>query len=413
MKVSIITAYFEPEIASCTHLLSDLCRDFVSYGAEVTVITGIPSRGIDEKTRIEYMDRLNENIVPNLTVKRVGFKSGEKANFVFRGLRYLYQTYILYRNAKRIETDIYLIVSTPPFLGIAGAVLSKRVPTVYNLQDIFPDSLINVEKGTQGSLFIGLLHRMEQIIYKKNTHLLTISEEMEKTLLLRSVPEDKITVVYNWTDISKIHPVNRKDNILFERFSLPLDRFYISYAGNIGLAQNLGTVIDGAEILSDSHSGIHFVIIGDGSWKREMLDQIQKKKLKNISVFPLQPVEEVEHVYSLGDVEIVSIGKNVSKSALPSKTWNIMAAGRPILCEVDTGSELNLIIEENQCGICIEPGDSIGFAQAVIQLYENKEQVQYMGTNGRCFVEQHLTRQTATKEYFDCLQKVVAKNKGE
>jgi glycosyltransferase involved in cell wall biosynthesis len=413
MKITMLLLYFEPEITADANLRTDLCYDLASYGADVTVITGMPYRGIDEKTRIEYINRPNENLAPNLKVKRVGLKAKEKSHFLIRALRYLFQTYIIYRQAKKEKTDVFFIASSPPFLGIAGALLSKKAPSVYNLQDIFPDSLINTGKLKEKSIPIRVLRKMERFIYENNTHLVTISEDMKKTLLFRDVPEDKISVVYNWADISKMRSIKRENNILFSRFNLSPDRFYVSYAGNIGLLQNLQTIIDGAELLLVSHPDIHFVIIGDGAWKEDMLRLIKKKELKNISVFPLQSASEVDHVYSLGNIEIVSISRNVSKSAFPSKTWNIMAAARPVLCEVDKDSELYSIIEKNQCGICIEPSNTNEFVRAVIQLYENNEQAQTMGLNGRRYAEQHLSRQNATRQYFDCLKKVYENYTGE
>ncbi|MDA8227543.1 MAG: glycosyltransferase family 4 protein, partial [Desulfitobacterium hafniense] len=234
MKITLLTAYFYPEITAATHLLSDLTQDFAKYGAEVTVVTSIPTRGIDEETRKEYKCRNNEKAGPNIRIIRVGTDRDESKNFIVRAFRYGLNAYLIYHTAKQIESDVYLVSSTPPFLGVAGAFLSKKTPTVYNLQDVFPDSLVNAGKTKEGSLLIRICRKVERYIYKKQTNILTISRDFKNLLLVRGTPENKISMVYNWIDENQVVAVLREKNILISRYGLNKDKFYVTYCGNIG-----------------------------------------------------------------------------------------------------------------------------------------------------------------------------------
>lgn len=409
MKITIVTAFFEPEITANIPLISDLCRDWELYGARVTVLTEFPSRGIDKQTRIEYLDKTEEYIAANLKIRRVGLKSAEGTNFILRGLRHLYQTYVLYRNALKLETDVYFIVSSPPFLGIAGALLSKKAPTVYNLQDIFPDSLINTGKYTEKSMLVKICRKLEQFIYRNNTHILTISEDFKQILLNRFVPNSKISLVYNWIDEKAVLPIERKDNQLFSRYGLDPEKFYLTYCGNIGYSQNLEMIVDIAYELGKEIADMEFLFIGDGGWKSTLESYIKGKGVRNVRMLPFQPYEDISHVMSLGDASLVCSKKNVGSSSFPSKTWSIMSAARPVIASFDLNSELCTIINKANAGLFSDAEDKKGLKENILKLYYDRQKAVSLGQNGRMYIKNNLTRKTATKQYFDVLSEIAQK----
>src|SRR5699024_1561271 len=199
----------------------------------------------------------------------------------------VFLTFKIYKYSKKLETDAFYIYSTPPFLGVAGARLTKIAPTLYNAQDLFPDSLIKIKNLNENNFLIKLLRKMEERIYKKNTKIITISEDMKKTITKSGVPSKKIDVINNWVDLNKVNHVKRDENILFEKFNLNKNKFIISYAGDIGLFQNFDLILDAAEKLQQKkYKNIEFVIIGNGSYKKELMNQIESRQLKNMQVFP-------------------------------------------------------------------------------------------------------------------------------
>ena len=411
MKITLLTAYFYPEITAATHLLSDLAEDFAEYGAEVTVVTSMPTRGIDEETRKAYQGRNNEKIGPNISIIRVGSDRNESKNFIARAFRYGLHAYLIYHTAKRIESDVYLVSSTPPFLGIVGAFLSKKTPTVYNLQDVFPDSLVNAGKTKEGSLLIRICRRVERYIYKKQTHIITISRDFKNLLLDRETPENKISTIYNWIDENQVVAVPRKDNVLISRYGLSRDKFYVTYCGNIGYSQNLEMIVDIAKELAEGFLDLGFVFVGDGGWKNNIEKYIKDRVAENVFLLPFQPHEEISHVMSLGDVSLVCSKANVGTSSFPSKTWSIMSANRSVLCSFDVDSELCEIIKNARCGICVPPDDKMALKDAITYAYEHREEMKDLGSNGRKYIETNLSRKAATLQYFEVLTKVAEKGR--
>lgn len=407
LKVTIVTSYYPPEITASSNFCKDVAIDLsTKFGVDVTVICGIPTRCVDKETTIHYARNPKERINRRLLIIRTGLEKGEGKNFYYRAFYHLYRSWCIYKKAKKIKTDVYWIASTPPSFGLFGALLAKKAKTIYDVQDIFTGQLIGSGKSKEKSLFINMLRKFERYTYNHNTHIRTISNDMANALKSNGVPDDKISIIYNWSDENEVSFIERTDNPMFDMLDISREGFYVCYAGNIGLLQNLATLVNASEIIQKKEPAIKFIIIGDGVWKPKMLDMIRDKGLKNIKVFPMQDVKYVSYIYNLADVGIVTIGKAVSKGSLPSKTWNIMSASRPIVCEADKGSELQRIICENKCGLCVVPDDCEGLADAILALYRDRSMLTNMGKNGRMYVENNITRKQSMKKIFECIMKV-------
>lgn len=407
MKITVLSTYFVPERTAMVHLVRDLAEDLSLYGAEVTVVTGFTCRGMDKHIDIKPVELVSKNL-KIIRTKEIKEKS---KNFLLRAINYLAKTYHLYKISKQIETDVYYIYSTPPFMGIAGAFLSKKAPTVYNLQDVFPDSLITAKNLREDSLLIRLFRKVEKWIYKKNTHIITITRDFKKLLLERGVPQEKISTVYNWIDENEVLPIERKNNHLVEKFKIDSTKFLVTYCGNIGYSQNLEMVVDIAKELEQEK--IQFIFIGDGGWKKNIEQYIAAKKINNVMMIPFQPYEDIAYVMSLGDASLVCSKANVGNSSFPSKTWSIMSAGRAVVCSFDKNSELCEIINNAKAGLCSDAGDKKSLQNNILKLYADSKLSEELGRNGRKYIEENLTRKQATKKYFDILCSVVNKAKGE
>ena len=226
LHIALVSAYFSPEITPITHLYANLAEDLCHYGARVTVVTNLPSRGLTEEDRKAYLTRTEETAPEGYRILRVGRKTRERKNFLLRGLRFLFNTNALYRAAKMVQADVYLLGSMPPFLGLVGANLSRRARTVYVLQDIFPDSMVAMGKYTEWHPIVRASRRMEQRIYRKNSAFVTLSEDMKRTLVARGIEPHKVAVIPNWADTDAIRPVSREENTLFEELGLSRAGFY-------------------------------------------------------------------------------------------------------------------------------------------------------------------------------------------
>ena len=405
LHVAMVSAYFAPEITPITHLYADLAEDLCRYGAKVSVITNLPNRGLSEEERVSYLNRTDETAPEGYRILRVGTKTREGTNFALRALRFLNNTRALYRAAKRIKADVYLLGSMPPFLGLVGAGLSRRARTVYILQDIFPDSMVAMGKFTEWHLVVRLSRRMEQRIYRRNSAFVTLSEDMKRTLTARGINSDRIAVIPNWADTESIQPVSRENNTLFDELNLPRELFYAVYAGTLGILQEPDVMLDAAKLLL-AEKDIRIVIFGDGALLEHVKNRVERELIDNVLLFPLYPAERVAEVYSLGDASLVPLKKGTTRFAMPSKTWSALAAGRPVIVCADAGSEWALSIEHESYGICVTPGEPQEMANAILSLHASTVPLEELGARARAYACDHASRAQATRAYYDWLGKI-------
>lgn len=404
MNITLIAGYYPPEQCADTRLNKDLALSLSEMGHNVTVVVPFPSRNVPFKETEKYCENNCEIVSDNLKVIRVGSYSGYNESLVRRGIGFMLKSIELYETAKKIPTDIYLVISTPPFLGYVAALLAKHSKVIYKLQDIFPDSLMHVKNYSEKHLLVSILRVLEKWVYRNVSLIVTMSEDMKKTVTKRGVSGDRVAIIRDWIDEDACYPVLRENNILFNEFKLDQRRFYVCYAGNIGLLQNVLTMVYAAKIVEREYPDIQFVVIGNGVCKAELERVIGTEGVNNFHVYPMQPEKILAHIYSLGDVGIVTVKPDVTKIALPSKTWAVLAAGRPAICELDKTSELGALVEKEQCGYTIAPGDAEAMAKHITYLYQNQDIASRMGQNGRAFILRHLTKQQATKKYEKILE---------
>ena len=406
MDITMIVPYFKPEITANIHLMDDLAHDFAEYGARVTVITGFPLRGTCKEVRKKYFKKPEECICNNVRIIRTGSKRGEGKNFFIRGMNYIIKTICFYKTARRIPADIYYIYSSPPVMGVIGGLLSKRAPTLYGLQDIFPDNLAAQGKLRNNSIFYHMLQRMEDYIYRNNTRLVTISNDMRNNLSAKHVDEKKLSVIGNWIDVNEVRYIERSDNHIFDQFKLDRNTFYVTYCGNLGYAQDLDLVLDSAKQVQREVPEIQFVIVGNGACESGIKRRIAEEGIRNISMRPLQPEEYSAYVYSLGDIGIVTLKADMQEHSMPSKTWTMMAASQPVLCTAVVNSQLYEVIRESEAGIAVKPGDYQELTRQIIELYHDRSRLKKLGANGRAYAEANLTRKGATMKYYKLMQEM-------
>lgn len=406
MKITFLTGHLCKERHA---LLNELALDLGEYGAQVTVLTGYPSRRISQEVRNYYLEHPVEHISENVTVRRIGSKKGEGTGLFERMLKYLALTWALYREAKATPTDVYYIYSTPPFLGWAGILLGKKAPTLYNAQDLFPDTLVRIKGYGENNPLIAFLRFMEKKVYQHNTRIVTISNQMKHTIQEQGGDPEKIDVVYNWADGDSIHHVERSDNALMDELGIDKSKFILSYAGDIGLIQGWPTLAAAARILEKENPDIHFAIIGSGSYRDELEALIRNEHICNMSLHPLQPASRLSEIYSIGDLELVTIEPGLSKMVLPSKSWVIMTAGAALLVLVDQQSDLAHIVKEESLGYTMEFGTPQELAALIQQAYENRDKLPQMGRNARRFSEKNTSRKVQTRKYFEILKQLAEK----
>lgn len=411
MKVLTFCSYFEPEIAASMYLTTNLFEDAANSGCEVELFAPTPTRGVDEETIRRYKKiRYEERCGGKLRIHRFAMmQEGKKT--IGRAVRYVLLNLAFVWKGLRTKADVMFIDSTPPTQGFMAAFLKKckRIPIVYNLQDIFPDSLVHTGLSTENSLAFKIGRWMENVTYRNADKIIVISEDFKANIMAKGVPEEKIEVVYNWVDEQAVHRVPREENPLFAEYGLDPDKFYVAYSGNIGLTQNMELLLDVAERLQ-AQTDIGFVLVGDGAYLETLKQRIAEKELKNIALLPFQPYSAIANVFSLGDAGLIISKAGVGNNSVPSKTWSYMAAETPLLVSFDTDSELVRFTKDNDCGVCVPPDDANALYEAILAMKEGREQLRKQGENGRAFIDGNLSRRVGTSRYIDVMKNIANGN---
>jgi colanic acid biosynthesis glycosyl transferase WcaI len=302
------------------------------------------------------------------------------------------------------KQDIVLAPSPPLTIGFSAFIISrlKRIPYVYNVQDINPDVLIKL--GILTNPFgIKFSKWLEGFVYLKAKHITVLSEGFKRNLLGKQVPEDKLSIIQNFVDTEFIKPLPI-ENGFRERFGLQ-GKFLVLYAGNLGHSQNLEHLLECASEMEDQ-SDLAFVIVGNGSRKPFLEDRARELAVKNVQFIPFQPREMVSEIYAAADISLVTLRKSIALDSVPSKAYTIMASGRPVLAAVDPGSDAWNLIQEAEAGLCVEPENPAALREAITRLYQDADLRLQFGHNGREFVEQHYTRAVAGKKYHKLLNRL-------
>lgn len=411
MKILYLPAYFHPEKAASNYLGDNRNQAFADAGFDMKVYVPTPCRGISADVREEYCkkEHRNEKLYGgHMDLHRFSLYA-EGKNPLMRACRYcICWVKQFYLGLKTKDIDCIYLPSTPPIQGMMGALLKKckKVPFIYNLQDIFPDSLVNNGLAKKGGILWRIGRVIENFTYRYADRIIVISDDFKNNLLAKGVPEGKIEVIYNWVDQDAVVEIPREKNKLFDKYSLDRDKFYVTYNGNIGLSQNMDMLLNIATEFKYEYPDIHFVLVGDGAYLDKVRQIIKKNGLTNVHLLPFQPYEDISFVFSLGDASTVISKPGTGSASVPSKTWSIMSASRPVLANFDE-NELKSIIEKEKCGLFTKAGDKEAFKQSIITLFNNRKLCKDFGKNGRLFVLNNLTREIGTQKYVDVVRSVV------
>ena len=402
MRILIPFSYYHPEQCAGLFVIDDMTEEAARQGIETMITVPTPTRNVAPGAQWSRNETLCDGKVK---VHRFGMFR-ERKNPVFRALRYLLCELVQMHYMLWKDYDVAFIDSTPPIQGLKLPLVRmiRRKPIVYNAQDLFPETLVGAGLAKNRGLLWNIGMWVSNVTFRNSDKIIAISEDIRRGIVKRGVPEEKIIVVYNWVDEKAVMPVDKENNSLFDEFGLSRDKFTVVYAGNLGNAQNISIIMNSAYSLPD----VQFALFGTDGLEEEIRKQIVDEHLTNVHLNPLQPMERVSQVYSLGDACIVSCKAGLGGSAMPSKTWSIMSCGRPVIASFDEG-ELKDILEKNDCGVFSHAENGSEFVAAIRFLKDNPERRTKMGANARKFILENLTKEVGTRKYVEVIKSVVNK----
>jgi len=417
-KTLLLSLVFAPDSVSTAILLTELSQQLKNIGNDFTVITTTPHYNhdpeISEKQPLTPLwgHFLFQSDCQGVPVYHVRVHAKGK-RVLTRLYDYLFFHVISVFIGLRLKEkyDVILASSPPLTIGLCAILLAwlRRVPFVYNVQEIFPDILVRMG-SLKNRFLIYILEKMEKFIYDRAKAITVISEKFRQRLLAKGVPPSKLHVIPNFVDIDFFQPGQRQNNFSQEH-NLD-DRFVVLYAGNIGLTQDFETIIAAAELVQDNPK-ICFLIIGDGARREWLQEQIREQGLQNVKYLPYQPHSVVPLLYASSDVCLVPLRRNTAFDTFPSKIYTIMAAGRPVIASADKNSELTWVVEQTKCGIAIPPSDATALATTVKEIFSAPERLSEMGKIGREYVVEHHAPEIVAQQYDELLKSIATVKQSE
>lgn len=414
MNLLFLDAYFEPEIIAYTHLEKDLIQGLIEGNNHIQVICPIPTKGISDSVRNEYAGRKREELYGGRVKVRRFWAPRESKKPILRAFRYFWCNLRSYQIGASVKSaDLVFSASTPPTQGLLSAMIAKKlskkykrnIPFVYNLQDIFPDSLVNAGMTKQGSLLWKIGRKTEDYTYRNADRVIAISEGFKRNIMAKGVPEDKITVVSNWIDINAVQPVEKENNSLYDDFGIDRNKYTVVYAGNFGATQGADIVLEVAEKLKDMVD-IRFVIFGGGAYFEDA--KIRAASLPNVIIHGLLPQERVPEVYSLGDVALITCKPGTGNAGMPSKIWSIMACNTPIIASFDIDSDLADVLRLSGAGKCVQSGNAEVLAEAIKEAYIDSCSIgKKTSTDIRRYIIQNASKDVCVNKYIETIMSAV------
>ncbi len=336
------------------YLMIDIVNAHVAKGYECVLITG---------RLVERNSKLSESV----KVKRIiAYNRSSTFRRLFTWSFGFLQIFIIslfnYRNCD------FFIVSNPPIAPLLAILIKGRFRLL--IYDIYPEALSELGFIKKQGLIDKLWKRANKKIYNRSTQIYCLSEGM-KTLLGNYRENSKIKVIPVWTDNSFFKPIDKQHNSFLNNLNIA-SKFIVLYSGNIGLTGNIDVLIDVALKLA-AYEDIHFLIIGDGPKKSNMVHNATQMKLRNVQFLDWQPINVLPYSIASADIAVVSLGNKMSKLAIPSKTFNYLSVGAPILSIADEASELSALLTKYDCGVCYSPDKTDLMSEFILSLYHDKE----------------------------------------
>ena len=415
MKILYVSQYFPPEMGAPAARADELSRHWARMGHDVTVLTGFPNHPTgavppewqSRFRRLRYTEKID-----GVTVARTWLwpLPNRKAHERIRSYASFCISSAL-RGLNLTKPDVVIGTSPQLLVALSGWWLArwKRVPFVFEVRDLWPESLAAVGVGGEGTALHGVLGAIAGFLYRR-AHLVVVVTPAFKDHLIRhwSVPADKISIIENGVEADLFRPAPaatiRKE---LSRNEVHTDgRFVVCYIGTMGMAHGLETLIAAAEELQTTLPSCLFLLIGEGAEKARIMELAAARGLANIKFLDQQARQSIPALVSAADACLVMLKKtDLFKTVIPTKLLEYMACERPVIVAVD--GQARQVVEEARAGLFVPPEDSHALAETVCALARNPEQRRHMGFNGRQYILGRLSRVQTAQDYIAVLKELV------
>lgn len=402
--IVVLCPHFAPDTAPTGEVITRIVEEFVALGERVHVVTSLPWYR-EHAIEAGWAGRLvrREKTSWGSVIRVHPFPGKSKRNLLRRSLGFAGFSVVagmctllaggIYRRPRAI-----IAMSPPLTLGLTGW-LASRVrwcPMIFNIQDVFPDAAVETGAITNERI-ISAARWLERVSYERSDIVVVLSNDLKDNVVAKvgHRHKNKVVVIPNFVDAERITP---RDRMTPFRHELGIgDQTVVMYAGNVGYSQSLEMLLDAARQLPD----VTFVINGDGSARHELEEKA--RGITNVIFSGYQPRDRVPEVLASADIHVVPLRTGLGAVSVPSKTYSILAAARPVVAAIDAGTEVTRILASSGAGIAVPPDSPAEFIQAISTFVNDRANAQLCGEQGRKWVETHVSPAAVAQSYLEVI----------
>lgn len=396
VRILILSHYYPPETGGASARISGLAKWLANFGHDVSVITGYPNY---PKGRIfpEYRttDKKVE-LIDGVTIFRVKVIAGSYGSIIVRLLNYLtlFLASFWIGIRKRNRFDIIIATSPPLTIGILGRLLASlyKIPWIFDIRDIWPD--VGIEAGIykEKSLISKLSRKIANYLYKHSDHIVPVTKSKSEKIVNYGVKGNKVSVVENGIDSDLIEQlIDKKWRIEYNL----RDKFILTFAGLIGKAQGVDVIVETAKLLKDVVD-IHFLIVGEGTNKKDLVVRAEELDLGNVTFVDVQPKEFIPSLLKTSDIGIIPLVNNNLIDAVPSKLLEAWSCKLPVI--LIAGGESADMVQRINGGVVLTSKDPNSIKKTILKLKDDTKMLEKYGSNGYKYVMKYLDRRLLAKK---------------
>lgn len=399
-RIWVISEIYYPIKTSTGYYLTEIAEYLVTKGLDVHVIcTG------STYNEGESMSLLREECHKGVNIHRVFPPNLDKNNFFKRTLRLFFSSFQLFLKVLFWvqRGDELLVVTNPAFLILMMPYVAwkKKINYTILVHDIFPENLVAIKKMSSSSIAYKCLKRVYDKAYSKARICISIGRDMTEILISKTRTNAKISFIPIWAENRAIYPLDKRDTNLYEKLKLE-GKFVFQFAGNLGHAQGIDNLL--AAIEKIDVEDIHFLFIGGGAKFDEISSFISHRGQKNVSLLVFQDRSQQNDFLNACDIGIVTLNDGMYGLGVPSKSYNIWAAGKPILYIGDDNSEIALCIKEFTLGWIVSPNDPHALKNMIEFIYDNRNNLSSIRNNARTVSDTIFAKDQILERYYTLLK---------
>ena len=389
----------------------ELGRHWVRAGHDVTVLTGFPNHPtgvVPEQWRSRLRNLVYREQVEGMHVLRTWLLPLPNRKAYERMLKYgSFFISAAWRGMEISRPDVVIATSPQLLVGLAGCWIAfwKRTPFIFEVRDLWPESLSAVGVGTENSLLHRTLGKIAGFLYQAADRIVVVTPAFKDHLIKHwRIPGDQISIVENGVESSLFSP-DAAEAALRERLGLQR-KFVAAYIGTMGMAHGLDTLIEAASSLNQSDPDVSFLLVGEGTDKERIQAVVRERGLLNIQFVDQQPRDKIPAFIRASDVCLVLLKKTeLFKTVIPTKMLEFMSCAKPVILGVD--GQARHVVEQARGGLVIEPENSGALVDAISRLKQDDAGCRSFGQNGRAYIVERYSREQSAKRYIGVLEEVL------